>query len=123
MGRNVGLWDVVVTNPDAQYGTLAGAFAVTISDSAPVVGTTIDWLLDSVAMAAVTNRQFRVWGEVELVDSWRFWLDDGSGTRIKVFAPGYTGLVTGDFASAMGTVDLSQSPPMLLSKPAQVQEF
>mgnify|MGYP000894762960 CR=1 FL=1 len=122
-GRAVGLWNVVVTNPGGPSGTLAEAFAITISDRAPVVGTAIDSLLDSAAATAVTSRRFRVWGKVEIIDSSTFWLNDGSGTKIRVFAPGYTGLVTGDFASATGTVDLSLTAPVLLSKPADVQEF
>jgi hypothetical protein len=121
--RKTGLWDVVVTNPDLKSGSLATGFGITISDSKSAVGATVRSLMDPVATADSLNYRFRVWGVVETIDAQSFWLDDGSGTRIKVFAPGYTDLVTGDFASATGTVDLSQTPPLLLSKPADVQEF
>lgn len=122
-GKAVGLWDVVVTNPGDLSGTLTGGFGVTLADTVPAVGTTIASLVHPISAVASTNYRFRVWGAVETIDAQSFWLDDGSGNRIRVLAQGYTGLVTGDFASATGTVDLSQTPPLLLSTPADVQEF
>jgi hypothetical protein len=114
-GKKPGLWDVVVTNPDTQSGTLASGFGVKIAGTADLVGTTIASLLRSPATAGSANYRFCVWGVVETIDTSTFWLDDGSGSRIRVFAPGYTGITNGGFASARGTVDVSVSPPVLIS--------
>lgn len=119
-GRKTGLWDVVVTNPGGLYSTLSNGFGVTVSDSKPAVGTTIASLVHSVASPGALNFRFRVWGRVETINSSLFWLDDGSGVRIKVFAPGYTGIVNGGFASAAGTADVSVSPPVLVSRPDRI---
>lgn len=122
-GKKTGLWNVVVTNPSTLSGTLTHGFGVTIGGTAPVVGTSIDSLLDQAATSASANRQFCLWGRVETIDTSTFWLDDGSGTLIKVFAPGYTGITTGDFASAIGTADLSATPPVLVSSASRVVEY
>jgi hypothetical protein len=122
-GKATGLWDVVVTNPDAQYGTLVSGFGVTIAGTAPIVGVSIDSLLDQAATTASATRQFCVWGKVETIDSLTFWLEDGSGTRIKVFAPGYTGITTGNYVSAIGTADLSVNPPVLVSGADHVHKY
>jgi GH25 family lysozyme M1 (1,4-beta-N-acetylmuramidase) len=122
-GKKTGLWNVVVTNPDAQSGTLANGFGVTISASKNIVGTTVGSLLDAVAAQGVLNYRFRVWGSVETIDGSTFWLNDGSKSRIKVFAPGYTGITTGGFASAVGTVDLSPATPVLVSSAGQVKAY
>lgn len=122
-GKKTGLWDVVVTNPDAQYGILVNGFGITIASTAPVVGTSIESLLDSIATTAGAARQFCVWGKVQTIDSLTFWLDDGSGTQIKVFAPGYTGITTGNYISAIGSVDLSVAPPVLISSASRVRKY
>ncbi len=122
-GRKTGLWDVVVTNPGGLFSSLAGGFGITIPDDRPAVGTTIRSLVDSVASPGALNFRFRVWGRVETINSSLFWLDDGSGVRIKVFAPGYTGIVNGGFASATGTADVSVSPPVLVSRPDRVMGY
>lgn len=121
-GAGIGLWDVVVTNPSDLSGTLVNGFGITI-DSGDTVGTSIRSLLDAVAVPGSAKHQFRVWGRVETIDSATLWLDDGSGARIRVFAPGYTDLETGEFASAAGTVDVSENPPVLVSQAAAVTEF
>jgi hypothetical protein len=120
-GKKTGLWDVVVTNTDSQSGTLAKGFGVTLSASQPYVGTTIDTLLDAVMSQGSLNRQVCLWGKVEIIDSSTFWLDDGSGTRVKVFAPGYSGIATGKYASARGTADVSSTPLILISDPSRVK--
>ena len=122
-GAKTGLWDVVVTNPDAQSGVLPGGFGIGISDGSPVVGTTVKALLDQAAAAASSTRRFRVWGVVERIDSLAFRLDDGSGVQIKVFAPGYSGISDGDYVSAIGTADVSVNPPVLVSKPDWVRRY
>lgn len=122
-GRKTGLWDVVVTNPGSQPAALPVGFGITVSDSKGLIGTTISSLLHTVAVPASVNYRFRVWGKVDLIDSTAFWLDDGSGYRIKVFAPGYTGLSTDGYASAIGTLDASVNPPVLVSRPDMVTGY
>lgn len=122
-GKKTGLWDVVVTNPDSRFGVLANGFGVRISEGAPVVGSTISSLMHAVAVPAAAGRRFRVWGVVQTMDSSAFWLDDGSGVRIKVFAPGYAGIVNGGYASAAGTVDLSVTPPVLVCDPGGIISY
>lgn len=122
-GKKTGLWSVQVTNPDAQNATLANAFGMTVSGSLPVVGTTIDSLLDTVATPGSLNRRFRVWGKVTVINSSTFWLDDGSGAQIKVFAPGYTGFTTGSYVSALGTADVSVTPPVLISSSDRIRAY
>lgn len=122
-GKQTGLWDIVVTNPDAQFGTLAQGFGITISSSLPVVGTNIRSLLDQIVIPASMRYQFCVWGIVEKIDSSTFWLNDGSGTRIKVFASGYSGIENGNFASAIGTLDVSSANPILVSSSNRVVRY
>jgi hypothetical protein len=122
-GKKTGLWDVIVTNTDSQYATLAGSFGVTLPITAPTVGASIASLLDQAASNAAANRRFCAWGRVQVIDANTFWLDDGSATRIKVFAPGYVGLTTGDYASAIGTIDLSVTPPVLVSASDKLREY
>jgi hypothetical protein len=122
-GKKTGLWDVVVANPDLKSGSLTNGFGITVSGSLPVVGTTVDSLMDTIATSASLSRLFCVWGRVETIDSSTFWLDDGSGSRITVFAPGYAGISSGNFASAIGTADVSSTPPVLVSSPDRVRGY
>ena len=122
-GKKTGLWDVYVQNTDLLSGTLTNGFGITVSDSLPSVGMSIKGLLDSIMNATSLNRRVCVWGKVEIIDSSMFWLDEGSGTRVKVFAPGYIGLVNGDFASATGGVDVTSNPPVLVSSSGEVMEY
>lgn len=114
-GKATGLWDVVVTNPDTQSGTLVKGFGISIPNSMPVVATSIRSLRDPIATPGSMKFRFRIWGLVERIDSSTFWLNDGSGTRSKVFAPGYSGITNGSFASATGTADVSSAYPILVS--------
>ncbi len=122
-GRKSGLWDVVVTNPNGQSGILSDGFGISIAGSGGVVGSTIRSLLDPIVLLSCMSQQFRVWGLAEVIDSRSIWLDDGSGSRIRVFAPGYTGISDGDFVSAVGTVDVSVSPPVLVSSPGALVKY
>ena len=122
-GKKTGLWNVVVGNQCAQSGMLGSGFGIGIADTSPVVGTSVQALLDSIAVGASGRYRFRVWGIVETIDSASFWLDDGSGTRIKVFAPGYSGITTNSYASAIGTVDVSLGTPVLVTSAGQVTDY
>jgi alkaline phosphatase len=86
----------------------------------PTVGMNIRATLDQIMTTASLSQQVRVWGRVELIDSSTFWLDDGSGARIKVSAPGFSGLVNGSYVSATGTVNTGANPRVLTSSPAGV---
>jgi len=121
-GRATGLSDLLVTNPDLQSGSLANGFGITISDSKSAVGTTSRSLMDRIATTGSLDYRFRVWGVVETIDSSTFWLDDGSGTPIKVFAPGHA-VSTNSYASAIGTADISSIPPVLVSSSDRVQRY
>jgi hypothetical protein len=48
-------------------------------------------------------------------------LNDGSGLPVKVRAPGYT-QVSGDFVTALGTLDVNQTPPLMTSHMSAVQK-
>lgn len=120
-GKKTGLWNLVVANPCGQQAVLNNGFGIALPPSAPVAGTTVRSLLDAAAAAAAVSRRFCVWGRVELIDGSSFWLDDGSGPRIKVYAPGYSGIANGGYAFAFGTVDAGTSPLVLVSSADQVR--
>ena len=65
---------------------------------------------DHPIMALATSKYlFKLWGQVQVIDSNSFSLDDGSGTRVKVLATGH-GLTTGSTKSARGILDTAGSP-------------
>jgi alkaline phosphatase len=119
-GKPTGMWDVLVSNPDGQSSSLPAGFGVALAGSTPVFGTSIKKLLDPVVTTASHSRRVRVWGKVQIVSPSIFWLDDGSKARIRVFAPGYSGLVNGSFASSTGTVDLAGPSALLISSSSSV---
>jgi exopolysaccharide biosynthesis protein len=121
-GKKTGLWNVVVTNPDLQSGTLANGFGIGLTAGLPLAGTTIRSLLQTAAVAASGSRLFCVWGKVQTIDARTFWLDDGSGIQIKVFAPGYS-VATGSYAAAIGAVDVSVTPPVLISASGKIKAY
>lgn len=119
-GKKTGLWDIYVANTDGLSGTLAGAFGVGVAATAPVGGANIMRMKDPVMAVVTAARRVRIVGSVQLINSSTFWLDDGSTSKIKVFAPGYSGLVNGSFAAATGAIDVSPTPMTLISSPAQI---
>lgn len=114
-GKAVGQWDVVVTNPDGQSGTLERALAVVLPPSAPAVVTAIRSVFDPVAGDACSRYRFTLVGKATLLDEDAFRLDDGSGRTVRVVAPGYAGIVSGGFARASGTLGIAAGEPVLLS--------
>lgn len=122
-GARIGLWDVVVANPDGQADVLANAFGIALPADTPTAGITIKSLLDAAARFASLNRRFCVWGRAEVVDSSFLLLDDGSGIKMRVFAPGHSGISTGDFVSAIGSVDVTVFPPVLISSPELLKRY
>jgi hypothetical protein len=119
-GKKTGLWDIFVANTDGLSGTLAAGFGIDIASGAPVAGGSINRMKDPVMAVLSAGRRMRVWGAVQVINPSTFWLDDGSASKIKVFAPGYSGLVNGSFVSATGGLDASSTPVTLVSSPAQI---
>ena len=64
-----------------------------------------------------------IWGIVTIIDSDNFWLDDGSGAPVKINAPGYADIDSGNYASAMGALDVGGSSPILISKASSVKKL
>jgi hypothetical protein len=60
---------------------------------------------------------------VSIIDENSFYLDDGSGAPIRVTAPGYTGVQTGDCISVRGTLGAGSKPPVLTVRPEQVVRY
>ncbi len=68
----------------------------------PPVGINNRAAYDSIISAAAARYDFKVWGEVTILDYSSFTLNDGSGMPVKVLAPGYVGIQDGDYACASG---------------------
>ncbi len=66
-----------------------------------------------VAAIASANVRFTFSGSVTILDGDSFKLDDGSGSFIKVVAPGYAGITGGDHVRATGVLDATTDPPTL----------
>ena len=119
-GKAVGQWDVVVTNPDGQSGTLSKGLAVVLPVSAPSFGTAVRSVVDPIMADASGRYRFRFWGRATVIDPNTIRLDDGSANRLKVLAPGHTGIAAGGYACAVGTLYLTAEEPILLSSSVQV---
>jgi alkaline phosphatase D len=65
------------------------------------------------AQAVSPFYRFRMWGRAEVIDASSLWLDDGSGLRVKVVAPGYSGVAGGDYAAATGYLGTGASAGVL----------
>lgn len=68
----------------------------------PVLAITNKAAHDAIIASVMLKYQFRVWGKVTILSDSTFTLDDGSKKPVKVLAPGYSGIATGDFATATG---------------------
>ena len=121
-GKAIGLWNVVVANPDSLSGFLMNGFCVALSGSAPTVGTTNRAIMDPIITDAAEHFRFTLWGRVTTIDSDSFWLDDGSQLPVKVIAAGYSGIADGDYVSACGTLDVSASPVVLISSAVDIEK-
>jgi len=120
-GKAVGQWDVVVTNTDGQSGALRGGLAVVLPVSAPCCGAAIRSASDPIATSACGRYRFKFWGRATVIDQNTIQLSDGSAKTIRVTAPGHTGIVSGGFACAEGTLTTSAGEPILLSSSDQVR--
>jgi hypothetical protein len=122
-GKQVGLYDVNVTNSDGLSGTESAGFGVTLPNTASLVTAGNRCLSDPIMETASTGWRMCVSGVVQIVDASTFTVNDGSGSTVKVFAPGYTGLVNGSYVSAIGTADVGPNPKALVSSAAQITKY
>lgn len=100
-----------VTNSNLSYRT------------AEVVGVNGRRIKDAISSTAGQYYLFKVWGKVENPNTNYFDIDDGSGTKIRVYAPGYTGITTGNYISARGILNTSTSPITLTCNPEYLQKY
>jgi len=86
-----------------------------------VVGASGRCLTDSIMHVASTKWLFRIWGKVTLIDSDpnSFYLDDGSGNKVLIIAPGYNG----SFISVRGILDVGLNPITLTSKAEYIVRY
>jgi hypothetical protein len=125
-GQALGFRNVVATNPDSLPGSLWDGFCVALPSSTHLVGMELSHLDDEVIATAASHFRFCLWGPIAMVDSDHFdfctysWL--GPDTIVRVVAPGYlnVGFWDGCMVSVRGTLDLSSSPPILISSRSQV---
>lgn len=118
--KPVGQWDVVVTNTDGESGSLQNGFAVVLSSSAPLVGSSIRAAGSLIASRSSATFRFAFWGRATVLDANTIQLDDGSGQVLTVLAPGHTGIYSGHLVRAVGTLCVSPGSPVLLSSAEQV---
>lgn len=102
----------------AEYGAqahqeLVGLDSVRVSPK-QVLGIRGSHTGTPVAAESAKRFWFRVWGKTSGVTSGEFLLDDGSGRLVRVQAPGH-GVTSDKFAVAVGLLDVSVNPPVLLS--------
>ena len=83
-----------------------------------VLGTNFRCFNDVIMSWASWSYLFKLWGKVTIIDAANFWLDDGI-TKVKVIAPGYTGIADGNLASARGILD-TMGYPVTLTCPAEL---
>ena len=97
-----------ITNTSGSYKT------------ASILGISGRCLPDPIMAPASSRWLFRMWGKVTIIDANSFYLNDGSGTSIRVVAPGYSGIGNGDYVSVRGVLDVSSSPPTLTARAEHV---
>jgi len=89
----------------------------------PVVATTGKSVLHPIMTAACNGYSFLLCGKATVVDSTSLDIDDGSGVVVRVIAPGYSGISSGDSITATGTLSPSSSPPTLTCDAGKVQKL
>lgn len=86
----------------------------------PTVAMTNRSFFDPVAYKGSSNWWYRVCGRFVPIDDDYFWLDDGAGTPVKVFAPNCSGVASGDYVCATGAHGGTSNPGILISSPERV---
>lgn len=111
----VSLTDILGHSADA-----AGSYR-----TAEIVGAAGRCFTDLIMRNASERWLFRIWGKVTLIgsDPDRFYLDDGSGNKVLVIAPGYNGIDNGSYVSVRGILDVNSSPKTLTSKAEYIVRY
>jgi hypothetical protein len=92
------------------------------SGSSPVLGVAGIAVTDPVMNLMRGDYLFRLWGRVKSEDSSGFGTDDGTGVVVRVSCRGYSGIATGDFITATGTLS-SSTPPTLNCLPNMITKL
>ncbi len=92
----------------------------TLSVAAPTVGMRNRSCHESIMDSARDKYLFAVWGKAYPFDQNSFVLDDGSGAPVKVFAPGYSGFVSGRMIRASGALATAPEQSTIVTVPALV---
>ena len=107
---------VMLTAPVFGASVFLDGFSVTTgAEVSRSVATKIDSAWDPIMATASENFRFTFVGKVSAVDTDSFWLDDGSRHPLEVVAPGYFGLVAGDWVRATGIVTHEGDEPALVA--------
>ena len=124
-GAVPGFWNVVVIATDGLSSCLQGGFVIILPDSAPRVAIVNRSVEDAIVTAACSRWRFRLFGNVTQTTSDSFWISDGSGVSVKVYAPDYsqTRIRTGKYVAVTGTLDLSSDTAILMSRDAQIDRL
>ena len=124
-GAVPGFWNVVVIATDGLSSCLQGGFVIILPDSAPCVAIVNRSVEDAIMTAACSRWRFRLFGNVTQTTSDSFWISDGSGVSVEVYAPDYshTRINTGKYVAVTGTLDLSSDTAVLMSTDAQIDRL
>lgn len=119
-GAAPGLWSIMITNTDGISSSLRDGFAITLPDSAPLVGSNNRCIKDTVTATACSKWRFKLFGRVTETATGSFVIDDGSGVTIKVYALDCNRVKVKDYVAVTGTLDASPTPAVLITTNAQV---
>ena len=98
---------------------------IILPDSAPRVAIVNRSVEDAIMTAGCSRWRFRLFGNVTQTTSEGFWISDGSGVSVEVYAPDYsqTRILTGKYVAVTGTLDLSSDTAILMSRDAQIDRL
>jgi hypothetical protein len=87
------------------------------------VATKVQSAWDPIMAAAHEHFRFTFAGKITIIDSDSFWLDDGSWQPIKVNAPEYSCITSGDWVRATGMVTREGDDPVLMANDITYQGY
>lgn len=124
-GATPGVWDVTLTRANGSSSSLPDSLVIVMPDSAPCVAATNRSVQAAIATAAGRRWQFRLFGVVTEAAQDSFWITDGSGAPIKVYAPDYnrTRIVVGRYVAVTGTLDLSTGSAVMMSRDSRIDSI
>ena len=114
----LGTHSVAVIATDAAANTATDSSAS--YRTGPIYGTILRATTDPIVHGVFGLYLFKLWGKVTVIDSGSFWIDDGSKPKVKVIAPGYSGIADGSFVSARGILDPTADPVTLTCPAGEV---